>query len=187
MKFYIPEHLKKLKIIDQVSKVVEAYVPKDDSDSFDDYRWYLQNDPIRRFLGLEKEFPEVNIEDVEDEEEIESAITTLSNYQAEMNYLTKLFYTAKGTKKVIEFAKKFIPSLSQAEITYSPDELKININQLAENIDENLYSQYIEGFFNALLIFKRFTCNINQVNIVIDASLSSAIGVGVQAFQIIRG
>ena len=127
------------------------------------------------------------VEDVEDEEEIESAITALNNYWAEMNYLTKLFYTVKGTKKVIEFAKKFIPSLSQAEITYSPDELKININQLAENIDENLYSQYIEGFFNALLIFKRFTCNINQANIVIDASLSSAVGVGVQAFQIIRG
>lgn len=179
MKFYIPSHLRKLKLIDQVARVIEAYVPDNDIDSFDDYRWYFQNDPIKRFLGLEREVPTKESEETEEEYQ-----ERLTDYETEINYLTKLFYTVKGTKKVIEYAQKFIPSLSSANISYSIEELKVEINSLDNEINEDIYAQYLEDFFNALLIFKIFSCNITTVNRTFNDRLSVAIGVGVQPYKI---
>ena len=87
MRIYIPQHLKKLGIFEDLCKMVlkyeESYVSP--VSSFDDYQSYMKIDPVMRFIGY-------CIKEVREDQD----------YQVVLEYLTRMFYSVRGTRKVFD-------------------------------------------------------------------------------------
>lgn len=167
MKLFIPEHLKNLTVIDQLYKMYLFYNDASfgyyigpEKDSFGDYNFYMKSDPVRNFISMDFE-----ISSKKDE------ILKLGlDYDSVIVYLTTLFYSVKGTKKVPEFALKY---LSLKSFTYDIDSCEPEIKDDLNLPNPTEYLEALNKFCEALLYFRKFKLSGNPMSLVLEASEDS--------------
>ena len=168
MKIYIPKHLRKIKLIDMLYNMIRNYEYTAETDSFSDYQYIMKTDPVRRFLNL--------IYVGEEDEKIEK-----------INYLATLFYSVKGTYKVLDYITAFgilkdwenIDTTTQ--ITYTVRTLSMTVESIS--VDKTLFCEYFEGFICALLYFKSIILDIGEIRAEVDGNAVTSINSGSFLFQ----
>ena len=157
-------------------KLIQEYVNsgklEDRTTAFDNYYYYLKVDPVKRFLH----FCIDKWEDGEREESYESVIT----------YLSKLFYSVKGTVKVLDYMRRYL-NLNIIELIYTVEELSFTIEVVnLVNIDEKIFYDALVDFLKALLYFKNLNIKIELINLNISNELYNYLGTGVVTYEEFR-
>lgn len=181
MIIYIPNHLEKLPIIEQFSKMVQGYseLQQDSlaiSGSFDYYYSYYSNDYIRKFielsLNLNKDYNDSGSIDSEDSEIRENII----------NYLVKLFYSVKGTNKVFEYMKEFLGIEFIGDIRYTINEVAFEIAEVT-TLDISVYIKTMKEFLSALLFYYDLDLIIDLMNLKLKEILSLSVSADIQKYK----
>jgi hypothetical protein len=118
----VPNHIRKgIPLVDQMLRMLEEY--KKVSQESKESEVKLIIDPVEKFLTsciLRKEG--------QSEEEYKSII----------NYLIRLFYSVKGTKLVVDYIGKYLPSFA-SNIKYSTNSIVIELNEDMEVLEQTLF------------------------------------------------
>ena len=179
MELYIPENLKRITVVNQLCKMVEDYAnyyEEEPADSFDDYDFYLSYDPVKRFINLCIPGPD------EDENFYEKWEST-QDYDTLVNYLSRLFYSVKGTRLVLEYMQKYLDLEFVGDIVYSPGYISFKLETI--NIsDEARFRDLLEDFLDALLFWEYLDVNIAKLSLNIDNKITSYIQGGVVTYKI---
>lgn len=163
MKLYIPSHLRKIEIIDQMAKMIQEYSTnyyESTTDSFDDYYYSLRTDPVKKFLNLC--IPEDSIDESQDYEDV-------------INYLSRLFYSVKGTVKVFDYMRSFLNLGFEGDIVYTTRYIEFNLTNITLS-DENLFYESMRDFLNALLYFQELRVNIGTINLILTGNIDNFVG-----------
>jgi len=178
MNIFIPKYLReRVKIIDQLYNMIRAYYEEysqtKEEDSFDQFRFSRRNDYVVRFLDyvIPTKYitTEVNGETITVEDK--------TTRETALNYLSKLFYSVKGTYKVLDYLIDYnilnadenwwnLNSLNnnKVDISYTARSIDIKVDKLPDGLDRELYCDYLEKFLCALLYFEFLTINIGKMS-----------------------
>lgn len=170
MRIYIPQHLREVEIIDQLYRMIEAYGQEysdTTTNSFGDYQISQTSDPVKKFL--EQCIPESSIGENQDYEEV-------------INYLSKLFYSVKGTIKIFEYMERFLGLNLDGEILYDSQKITINFVDLSVS-NEALFYQLLKDFLDALITYTELDTNIGTVNLNIENSFNAYVGGSLRSYQ----
>ena len=152
MKIYIPSHLKKIKIVEQLSQMIEVYgvlAEEEQSLNKDPYYYYykqLNYDPVKKFVGL------CLSSKISDEVVLENTV----------NYITHLFYCVKGSLKVFDYIENHLKINLEKTYDANVGNLSIALRDIPLTTDE-------ESFRNAFGDFLKSLLYINNLNISIDS------------------
>lgn len=175
MKIYIPKHLRNLKLIDNLARMIEEYSrtqTQSSSDSFGNYYEALSEDPVEKFVRLA--FTKERFEQgIKTGSRSSLNFTPYQSYDEVIKYLTKLFYSVKGTPKVGEYITKYL--IDTESIYYDGSKVGIYIDTI-DLEDEGEWSSSFEGFLNSLLYFEELALNMKQVNMEIKEKLDNNLG-----------
>lgn len=168
MKIYIPQHLKKLPIIDQMDRLIRGYAEYIGNTNQEDilpstYSYDLLNDPVCRFLSLCMSLSGKNLISPENKEE------------DVIKYLTRLFYSVKGTVKVFEYMKKYLGLEIVGDIIYTVDYVEIRITGLSLT-DEGNFTYSFRNFLSSLIYFRELVLELDDVDITIRSVISNSVG-----------
>jgi hypothetical protein len=166
MKIFIPNHLRDLVVVDQLAKLLTAYNAEktDKETAADGINQDKCIDPVKKFIYMK-----LNPED-------EMFTTGSQNYADVVNYLTTLFYSVKGTQKVLEYMIKYL-GFSNKDIIY--DAKTISIFPPKEQLgDETLYYNTLLHFLEELLYFQDFKTDLGSISLVIDHKVSTRVQAG---------
>lgn len=167
MFIYIPTHLKSIGLIDLATKMLKEYVALNGSlgstgsDSFDRFYYYFTLDPVKNFIRMCLS---------SSGDELDPGI---------LSYLIKLFYSVKGTPKVLDLMEteldlRFIPDELGRKYVYDSLGLKYSIEEVGTfNIDSWISAQ--EKFLGALLFYQDLSVQIRRAFLNIKEELSSGI------------
>lgn len=186
MQIYIPKYLRERipilrQLFDIVVKYGDMYSREEDVDSFSDYKYSLRNDSIVRFLDYV--LPDVNEFKNRFPDLKETDITQLRNNH--INYLTVLFYSVKGTYKVLDYiteydlfqtsrGKKYQGQDLSTKIAYTTKSISIEIQSIPAALDRDIFCSYLEKFLNELLYFESLIINIKNISAeIIDDTVTS--------------
>lgn len=178
MNIFIPKYLReRVKIIDQLYNMIRAYYEEysqtKEEDSFDQFRFSRRNDYVVRFLDyvIPTKYitTEVNGETVTVEDK--------TTRETALNYLSKLFYSVKGTYKVLDYLIDYnilnadenwwnLNNLNnnKVDISYTARSIDVKVDELPDGLDRELYCDYLEKFLCALLYFEFLTINIGKMS-----------------------
>jgi hypothetical protein len=170
---YIPVHLRKIKIIDQLQKLISekksnpAYNEEEIDDSFESYNSYLANDPVETFVKfcLPKESIKVG------------------DYEVTINYITHLFYSVKGTIKVIEFMKKFLNLDLNEDFFYSPKKIRLSFKGL-NTLNDSLFYDLLRNFLNALLYFNTAVISTTTNTLELTDNVKNMVGSKIITYKV---
>lgn len=175
MNIYIPQHLRKIGVIKQLCQMVQAYGDPENpyyleaTGAFDNYKYCLKLDPVKRFLSLC--IPESKYIDSD------------QDYDAVLSYLSALFYSVKGTLKVFEYMKKYLGLEFQGEIVYTTKYVEFSLKNLKVD-DESIFSEAMRDFLNALLYFQEFIFNSNIIGISIESEIKNKLSAGIITYHL---
>lgn len=162
MKIYIPSHLRSLRLVDQMCKMIEKYQESYKS-TVDPYYYYytsLDYDPVKKFLGICLANSNKPIDEVE----------------IIINYLTNLFYCVVGGKdKIFEYLKNYV-GIKIINVDYSIEDysLSIKMGELpnSELNSEEFFKSSFEEFIKRLLIVSTVSVKIDSDTLKIEESVS---------------
>lgn len=163
MKVFIPSHLKKIEVINQMAKMIQEYSTnyyEGGSNSFDDYYYSLRNDPVKKFLNLCIS---------------EDNIGKDQNYEDVINYLSRMFYSVKGTIKVFDYMKSFLGLKFEGDIIYTTKYIEFTLTEISLS-DENLFYESLKGFLDALLYYQELRTNIGIINLILTGDIDNYVG-----------
>ena len=179
MDVYIPEHLRNIKVIDQMCKLIEGYASsyeENPESSFDDYEFNLKADPVKKFLTLC--LPEESVYS-----NLDWPWSEDQDYDTIINYLSRLFYSVKGTVTVFTYMKKYLDlKFTDDPIIYTPDYVEFSLDRLSIT-DESYFRDTLEGFLNALLFFKKLNVNVGILEVKIENTITKYIQGGVVCYR----
>lgn len=149
----IPSHLKNLKLINQMTKMMEEYSKnfyKDPIESTDDY---LDDKAFDYILDLIKVlFPDYD--------------------QVTINYLSHLFYECKGTKKIFELIEKHLGLKYLEDPKYDIDTLNFSFSEV-HGSNLSVFLPAFTNFVNALLYFDELKIAIDVFKLYITSNVSN--------------
>ena len=161
MKIYIPPHLLKIPLIKNLSSLIQAYAEERNGQGEWEDNWLDRNDPVIKFLKI------CITEDMID--------TSTQTIDSVIGYLTKLFYSVKGTSKVFDYIRKYLGLDIVGDINYSVRSLSMRISNVSQT-DETTFSTSLEEFLEALLYFKEFHLEMDGVELTIKSSINNNVG-----------
>ena len=180
MKIYIPSHLRHLKIVNQMCKMIEKYQETGYYEEYiDPYEYYyssVSNDPVKKFIGLclSNRFTEIEVS-----ENI-------------VYYLTKLFYSIKGCGvKIIDNLKTHI-GLDILSYEIKTEESSINLYlelaSIPEVLDNNeeLFMKLFNDFLKSLMLLDSTNIVIKTLELTISDSISVTVQSGIKVFNAIK-
>lgn len=173
MKIYIPKHLRNVEIIDQLYRMIDSYESEYSSEvvqnSFDDYYIYYGSDPVKNFLKLC--IPKSNIPEDQDYDEV-------------INYLSRLFYSVKGTIQVFNYMIQYLPLSFDGEIIYDSKEITINFKNLSVE-NESLFYDLLRKFLDALIYYTRLNTNIGSgsIDLTIKSKFQNYVGANLKSYN----
>ena len=173
MKIYIPEHLRKIDVINQLYLMINEYSITYGSNnqygqtSLSDYQKSLSSDPVKNFIKLC--ISETNIREDEDYEEV-------------INYLSKLFYSVKGTIKVFEYMSKFLELDLDGDIIFDSKEVTINFKSLNVS-NESLFFNSLKLFLDSLICYTKLNTNISSNRLTIDGEFINYVGGNIRSYK----
>lgn len=166
MKIFIPKHLRNLTVVDQLAKLLSAYNSEKVGEklSSDGINQDKCTDPVKKFIYMRLD------------SEAEMFATGIQNYADVVNYLTALFYSVKGTQRVLEYMIKYL-GFNEKEIIYDAKTISIFPSE-DTLVDETLYYNSLLLFLEELLYFEDFKTDLGSVNLVIDHKVSTKVHAG---------
>lgn len=204
MKIFIPKHLRNLKLIDDMARMIEEYSKiqsgnSSESYSFRDYYSTLAEDPVSKFIKL-------NFTEKKFEESIKGGVQTFSSpiaklgirkatvsplassinftpdqkYDEVIRYLTKVFYSVKGTPKVFDYLEKYL--IETDKINYDGGTINIEIDTITLE-DEGMWSSAFEKFLDSLCYFHTLDLKMDQVTIKIESEINNSVGTIIVCFK----
>jgi len=170
MKIHVPIHLRKIEVIDQMCKMIEEYGENfyiDTTDSFENYYYYLKLDPVKRFLNLCIS---------------RSDLYSGQDYEVVINYLSRLFYSVKGTIKVFEYMRRYLGLNFEGDIIYTTKYIEFKLSDISLT-DEKMFYQYLKEFLDALLYFQELRIIIDAVNLVLSGNINNYVYSGITCYN----
>ena len=169
MKIYIPKHLREVGIFRDLGRMItayeESYIPP--VTSFDDYQSFSKIDPVLRFVSFcitEEDQPE--------------------DYESVLEYVTRMFYSVRGTRKVFEYMKRYLGIRFKGEPVYTVRTISFSIENSSE-YDASLFSTYLIEFLNYLLYFESINYKPSS-DLTITEELDFYCGVGVKTYKLYK-
>lgn len=170
-KIFIPQHLKKLPVISDFYKLLDAYETENPLNTINTYLagnaeeviTRKKEDPVYYFIWytIEKEYNGVSL-------------GYLNNI---VTYLTKLFYSVKGTRKVFEYMESRLflsfsshPDFEDGNIVFQLD----NVAEFSDSASTN-FNQALINFLNRLLYFRKSQNTYDTVKIEINETFNYSI------------
>jgi hypothetical protein len=175
MNIYIPKHIRKIGVVSKMCELIEKYAESgmyvdNMLDSFNDYYYYLNTDPVNRFLHFC--IPETTWNETHPNEDYESCIS----------YLSRLFYSVKGTFQVLEFMKSYLGL--DIEYKYTVKNLKLTIKEITlTEIDEKVYYDSLVDFLKALLYFQNVEIKIELIKLHLGNTLHNFTGAHIVTYK----
>lgn len=169
MKIYIPQHLKKLGIFNDLAKMVAKYEEgyKDPTSSFDSYQSYMKIDPVLRFVSFCIKEESLSEED----------------YRSVLDYVTRLFYSVRGTRKVFDYMTRYLGIEFEGTPVYTIKNINFAIKNKKEWYDVSLFNNYILDFLDYLLYFENMNYRVD-LGLNIKEDLDFYCGLGVLTYKI---
>lgn len=168
MKIFIPKHLRNLVVVNQLAEMISAYnrMKRENTEVLENMEGINQEkslDPVKKFIYM-RVSPGNSI-----------FTEGSQNYADVINYLTALFYSVKGTQKVLEYMKKYL-GFTDKEVIY--DAKSISIFPTSFDLgDETLYYESLFGFLEELLYFEDFKTDLGPINLLIDHKVVTKVNV----------
>lgn len=176
MNIYIPKHIRKIGVVSKMCELIEKYSESgmyvdNTIDSFNNYFYYLKTDPVNRFLNIC--IPESEWKTTHPNEE----------YSACIEYLSRLFYSIKGTYQVLEFMKDYL-GLQVTDIKYTVQELSFTIKEIElTDIDESVFYESLIDFLEALLYFRNVKIKIELIKLNLGNTLKNYTGANIVTYK----
>lgn len=177
MNIYIPKHIRKIGVVSKMCELIEKYAESgmytdNTLDSFNSYYYYLKTDPVNRFLHFC--IPEITWSDKHPNEDYESCIS----------YISRLFYSVKGTYQVIEYMKRYLELEFEDPIVYTVNTLRFTIKEITlTEIDEKIYYEALLDFLGALLYFRKAEIKIELIKLHLGNSLHNFTGACIVTYK----
>ena len=170
MKLYVPSHLKKLKVVEDLCRMIGEYsgLSSENSDPFYYYYKQLIYDPVKRFVGI-------CLATEDSGEKVENII----------NYLTSLFYGVKGCTKVFDYLVTHL-GIEIDELNYDikTGSLSINLKEVpTTTADEELFRKTFEDFLKSLLYVNKVSISIEKYNLTIERTQNLIINTSLKTFK----
>ena len=150
MTIYVPAHLRKLGIFKNLCDMVQAYIsefepPEEEST--------LRIDPVLEFIRicLPGSSPEVQ------------------------NYLVRMFYSVKGTMKVIEYAEIFLELGFEGEVIYTTRTLSFVLPSI-KGSDAAVFDSSLREFLGSLLYFEDLVYQVRDLEVTVEEELPVYVG-----------
>ena len=171
MRIYIPQHLKKLGIFRDLAKMITEYESKyyvAPQYSFSGYQSYMKIDPVLRFVGfcIKKE------EDQSQEE-----------YQAIIDYVTRLFYSVRGTRRVFDYISRYLGIKFVGNPVYTVKTISFSIENDTTWYDVSLFNSYLLEFLECLLYYESLSYKVD-LNLNIQETKEFYYGVDIMTYKI---
>lgn len=158
MKIYIPKHLRKLKIVDNLCNMIEEYSKITKISPTEKYY-----NPVEKFLRICSK--KLSLYNGLSEKEIDNI------WEGKIKYYTNLLYCHKGCLRVLELLKDFLEKecsgsdLHDIVFNYNYDltNLVIELNTIP-NEDELNFNNHLKTLLENLLYFDNFILSCNNAN-----------------------
>ena len=174
MKIYIPKHLlNRIPIINQLYRMVLGYSTIFGEEKDEDYYYYYYYDQ--------------RLDDVA--RLIEYLLPNSSKEQ--VNYLSRLFYSVKGTCKVFEYILEYdLFQTNKGEkkdtdtiITYDSQTISITLSSLPDGLTYDVFCEYLEKFLAALVWFENLNISIGSSTVEISGTITTCLLSGSNEYQ----
>ena len=172
MRIYIPQHLKKLGIFRDLGRMVEEYEKtyQDTTSSFTDYQNYMKIDPVLRFVSFC-----IKQRDGQTEEE----------YTAILEYVTRLFYSVRGTRRVLDYIGRYLGIRFIGNPIYTVKSISFSIANDTEWYDVSLFNIYLLDFLSTLLYYENISYKVD-LNLEIEETKDIYMGIGIKTYKIYK-
>lgn len=172
MRIYIPQHLKKLGIFRDLGRMVEEYEKtyQNPTSSFTDYQNYMKIDPVLRFVSFC-----IKQEDGQTDEE----------YIAILNYVTRLFYSVRGTRRVLDYVGRYLGIKFIGNPIYTVKTISFSIANQTEWYDVSLFNSYLLDFLSTLLYYESISYKVD-LNLEITETKDMYMGIGLKTYKIYK-
>lgn len=157
-------------------QLIEAYTKEgkyvdNTIDTFNNYYYYLNTDPVNKFLHfciLESDWSKDHPNE---------------DYESVISYVSRLFYSVKGTCKVFEFMKKYL-NLKITDIVYTVQNLSFTIEEIElSDIDEKVFYDSLIDFLEALLYFGKADIKIELIKLKLSNTLHNYTGANIVTYK----
>ena len=120
----------------------------------------MKIDPVMRFIGYcIKEVPENQ------------------DYQSVLNYLTRLFYSVRGTRKVFEYMKKYLGIEFVGDPIYTVNTISFTLSNNIVDSDIALFNKYLIEFLDNLIYYGKLNYYISGLELEVKDRLEFYCGV----------
>ena len=172
MRIYIPEHLKKLGIFRDLGRMITEYESSyvDPQYSLSGYQNYMKIDPVLRFVGFC-----VKQKEGQDQEE----------YQAILEYVTRLFYSVRGTRRVFDYIQRYLGIKFIGNPIYTVKSISFSIANQTEWYDVSLFNTYLLDFLSTLLYYESISYKVD-LNLEITETKDFYMGVGLKTYKVYK-
>jgi hypothetical protein len=152
--------------------MVEEYEKtyEDTSTSFTGYQNYMKIDPVLRFVSF-------CISKKEDQTEEE--------YQAILNYVVRLFYSVRGTRRVFDYIQRYLGIRFIGNPIYTVKSISFSIANQTEWYDVSLFNTYLVDFLNFLLYYEALSYKVD-LNLNITETKDLYLGIGMKTYKIYK-
>ena len=168
MKIFIPRNLSNIEIVSQLSKMIEGYQQyyEETEGSFDNYYYFLKNDDVKRFIGLC--ITEDDISETQEHSDV-------------LNYISRLFYSVKGTPLVFNYIEKYL-GIKLNNIIYTAETISFEIEEIKTN-NINVFINSLRNFLSALLYFGEISSTIKMINLIIKGDIHTNVSTGIIRYK----
>lgn len=193
MKIYVKEYLRKIPILERMCNMIIAYASsysENDTDNYSDYRDTLNFDDVARFIDyVSPDLDEFKLRfRGETEEELKE------RRKNHVNYLIALFYSVKGTYKVLDYLTEYDMFQTHknerlqgqdttSKISYSTRSITITIVSIPESLDRDMFCTYLEKFLCSLLYFENLTITIEGIGVSMKDTTTVSLNHGDAYYQ----
>lgn len=168
MKIFIPKNLTNIEIISQLKKMIDGYADyyKKTNTSFDNYYYYLKNDDVKRFISLCIS---------------EDSIDKSQEYSEVINYISRLFYSVKGTPLVFDYIGKYL-NIKIKNIVYTAETISFEVEEIT-TYNINTFINSLRNFLSALLYYGELTSTIEMINLIIKGEIHTNVSSGIIRYK----
>lgn len=180
MKIYIPNHLRQLKIVNQLCKMIEKYQEIGYKEYTDPYEYYyssVNNDPVKKFIGI------CLSDRIKQIEELENIV----------NYFTKFFYSIKGcNEKIMDSLKTRIGLDIESYEFKKRGESLVTLNIELKSIpqvvssNEKFFKKSLVDFLESLILLDTTYIIIKTQKLVVSDEINVIVQSDLKVFNVAK-
>jgi hypothetical protein len=130
----------------------------------------MKIDPVLRFVGFC-----IKQQEGQDQEE----------YQAILEYVTRLFYSVRGTRKVFDYIQRYLGIKFIGNPVYTVKSISFSIANDTTWYDVSLFNSYLLDFLNTLLYYESISYKVD-LNLEITETKDMYMGIGLKTYKIYK-